>query len=97
MKGKELIKWIQDNHAEDLELYMGDDWKYHELNPVIETSGYGKRGYPKLCVLTDEALEDDFIDAAKANLYDESNIDECIREGTLEKVLDVWVNLMSVQ
>lgn len=97
MKGKDLIKWIHDNKAEDLELYMGIDWKYHELSPAIERAGYGKRDYPKLCVLTDKALEDGFGDEAKANLYDKSNIDECIQEGTMEKVLDVWVNLMSVQ
>lgn len=96
MKGKELIKWIQDNNAEDLDFYAGFDWQYQELTPAIEKAGYGKREYPKLCVITDEALENGFGDEYKANLYDKSNIDGCREDGTLEKVLDVWVNLLSL-
>lgn len=89
MKGKDLIKWIQENKAENLDFFVGngDGWRYDEASPEIKKASKGKR----LCIMTDEYVEEE--QEAKAQLLDASYTKYLREDSSLERTVGKWVDL----
>lgn len=88
MKGKELIKWIQDNKAEDLDFFIGDgQWQYFEVKPKVQKATKTH----KLCILTDAYVEKEM--EPKAWFVDDYEIQQAKNEGGWERTAVKWVDL----
>ena len=94
MKGKDLIKWIQDNHAEDLEMLVctdGDD-SYQSVEPKLKADGYSTLSKCHYDMYKDNENPGDFL-----QMYDDEYEYEVKLEGNAEILtpLHKWVELLS--